>query len=371
MSVSRIFHSGMEKAFFSTNASHCKEKVRMPDARLIVSFLRSRIDSACVNEVCDHPRIIENYLRIAAQMKELNQLPLVHGQTSGFAIPQRIVGALGYNGLERLRTVDESVEAKVAQQELVQMAMKKKQDYLKSPELTNLFAGLKSMIFQWKHSKCIDKMPKYRPHLLSITIGGLHTETFESPLHLVFGGKHYCKSIYYTTDPIPGNISLISRNVMQSKGCDMICSGMRAKGYSEKKIESLVKQLPPLFDEAYTLPIGQLIVIGVPQDMLDVAYSCEEYGFPNGQTMDCATGQARIILTPEVLRSKRITMVNAMDFKEVDAFCPHVDKTPVVKEMMKEIFQVESPKNTEKEALAVRGYEGLTEKIDRVISDFL
>lgn len=359
-----------------TNGLH-KGKKRvystMPD-KLLATTMQNRYifcksNSNCYNRVLKHPITIKNYLRVASQLHRDDLWPLVHGQSSAGAISQRILNAIGHNGIQSLRIKEEESDQErlSMKQQLQNKINAATQLYAKSPVIARLVVGVQKRTANLYPPLRFDHQMNNRSYLLSATLGGLYCEFHESPLSLVFGGMVSATLVPVILEDAPGNISIIGNQKTQAIGTDMIQMGMRAKGFSEKKIHGLMEQLPLLYSEAFALPMGQLIVIGVPKSKRHFVYDSTSYGIPTGKPVSNKSEQVRLILSHEVMQSKEIAFINTMDDQQVDQLCAPSDKE--VDDCMFALFGTMQPKSTEQESLAIQSYKTFTDHVDQVISN--
>ncbi len=142
------------------------------------------------------------------------------------------------------------------------------------------------------------------------------------------------------------------------------------KGYSQNKIDLVMEKLPSLYSEAFDLPVGQLLVIGVPKSMKNFVYDSTSYGIPTGKSLSHLSNQVRIILSDKILKSEEITVTNAMNFEEVQKQCNAFAKEDV-EQCMISIFQTAQPKSTEQEKTAIERYSAFINTVNQLTKEYL
>lgn len=354
--------------------------------KMTKKYFLSRSALGCFNRVLEHPKIIGRYLRVAEQLHKMDKLPLVHGQSCGWAIPQRILQALDYQGMECLRLDNDKTDAqkKITQEKLIKKMNSARDLYSISPIAAEIISEIKSFSGIFFNENRFDHDPDNSFHLISATLGGLHCEMTESPLFFVFGGAVYDKLRPVQLGLFPGNHSAMGPIKSELIGTQMIKNAMVTKKCSEKTISAIIEALPDLYDEAFKLPIGQIIVLGIPKEMKKYVYHSRAFGYPTGKNVDLVIDgivnnnsfdnfpQMRLILTEEVMSSTKISVLNVMDFKQVDEFCPQLNESVMSKRSMNAIFgESLSKAGNFKEERNIVAYQSFVQKIDKLIAEHL
>ncbi len=276
--------------------------------------------------------ILSDYWRIVQAMQKRGLIPLVHGQPALWMVPQRVMKALGCdhcNSLRAPRVASTSVQALLKNRDAVLHKQKKNPFYW---HLLYTFPKLTSGKNQ------LDHLPQFREHLIATTLGAFHDSIDESPFSFVFGGTSGSK--YFTLE---GNRSVLSKHLSIQIADGMIRDAMHEKGFSPLQIEAMLQRVQKYYNEADAMEIGQMLVIGVPEAILDdVAYLSKPYGIPagkplkevvravsNSQRVLGAQHQVRFILGRETMHpDSGIKVVSVMDGKAVDEFCAGANLKP-------------------------------------------
>ncbi len=309
---------------------HCEQlgaeqRTYFPDVQLAqlfnrrFSIYRDEESSMTRSIASHHPKILTRYLRVADTMHAQGLIPIVHGQSAVWMIPQRILRVLRFERCRLLRLLPSRDRNEV-------IGMIDAEMHRRATHWFPLYRNIAVL-------KNLDLIPALRENLLSGTIGLFHCETKISPLSFVFGGAvprgpHSASSSY------AANTSLLSQEGCREIGERMIREAMQQRGFSKAHCEKFLSELDPLFQRAEEAEIGQLIVVGVPQRLLQrYTYHCERGGIPTGhslsrilESIDQGTVpsegcQVRLLMCREIIMSSEIEVVNVMDEAIVESFC--------------------------------------------------
>ncbi len=264
-----------------------------------------------IAEMNSYPKLMENLFKTSAAMVVQNKVPFVHGRSPMLGAIKLFVDAL--------------------------MCSKQKgfYQYLRQPsaqyqiERQDLFDRIDQFIKEHGFSlepARLDHVPELRAHLVSI--GYTMTSNFA-----------FMESAYSFTFKKPafrGNIEDIFAGVL--------ALSMRSRGFSDK-IPRVLKQMRPIFEEYNDLPVGDLLVIGIPKDKVEeYVYDSIAFGIPTGKKVwdvldnpfespkslvgESGGLQARLMLYKETMTpSCGIEIVLANDDRQVEAYCQGVDLT--------------------------------------------
>ncbi|MBA3237419.1 MAG: hypothetical protein H0T62_03595 [Parachlamydiaceae bacterium] len=329
-------------------------------------------DNITLGIVLLHPKTITNYWRVAKSMQKKGLIPFAHGQAMVWAIPQRILKALGYSGCQLLR-FSNSPSLKTPH-EIIQIVESEMIKNKTNPMLSRFFPF-------FGKGKALDHRSELRNHMLSVTLGLFHLEIKESPFSFAVGGVYKSHSGLNTYE-YEGN-----RNVLPLKKCIVIANHMISQALEERGVASetryeVIKKIKDLYEEAAQLSIGQIIVCGVPLGSLSTTvYHCEPLGFPTRlsihkimedlslEKFNPKCYQARLLFCQEMMRENSpVEVVNIMDECAVHNFSEGLGHLLIDEEEgLKEIINYV---HTEKEDEHIRANNHFYEKIDRVIEIF-
>lgn len=319
--------------------------------------------------------MIASYLKVAQTMHARGLIPLVHGQSSIWMIPQRIVTRLGFSQCQQLRSF---VETSNPREEIIQRidAEREKRAAYWIPfyNRINLF-------------KTLDLEPFLRDRLLSVTIGLFHCEAKNSPLSFALGGA-CLRGPHSIPCRYPGNTSLMEVERCKELANQMIVSAMNARGFSSSRSQELISRIDSLYDEASRADLGQLLVIGVPQQNLSrFAYHCETGGIPSGLSAQkvlemisqggiLKTGcQMRLLLCNETLSFESgIELVNIMDQNAVENYCPTQSDSTLIQQTFREIYEdSEAERQYQRRNcshLGLQELQRIADRVDSVVKSF-
>ncbi|GEM_PF-3925507 len=290
-------------------------------ARVFRTRYKNSEDFGTLFESLNCPQSIINYLQVAHEMQSRGLIPLVHGQSAIWMIPQRILKALDFERCQLLRLPEEAFGESHEIAAMIDHEMQQRAGHwLPFYHRITFFKNL-------------DLQPEFSARLLSATIGLFHCEAKNAPLSFVFGGS-IPRGPASISCRYPGNRSLMSTERCKTIANRIIANGMIQRGFSCEVLEDLIKAIQPLYDAAEQAEIGQLIVLGVPQSNLHkFVYHCETGGIPTGIPIQRAvesisTGiipregcQVRFVFCRETMaRSSGIEVVNLMDEESLQSF---------------------------------------------------
>jgi hypothetical protein len=329
-------------------------------------------DKITLGMVLLYPKTINNYWRVAKSMQKKGLIPFVHGQAMVWAIPQRILKALGFRGCQLLRSTNS--QSLKTTHEITQIIESESINRKVNPVLSRFFPffGIEG---------ALDHRPELRERMLSVTLGLFHLEIRESPFSFVVGGAYNSHSGFNTYE-YEGN-----RNVLPLKNCIEIANHMISQAMEEKRVapeirSEVLKSIKSLYEEAARLSIGQIIVCGVPlENLSSIVYHCEPLGFPTGLSIhkimeDLYLGkpnprcyQARLLFCQEMMQeNSHVDVVNIMDECAVHKFSEGLGYLPSDQEEgLKEIIDYA---HTEKEDKHILANYHLYKKIDEIIRIF-
>jgi hypothetical protein len=362
----KIFYMNVTRAC-STPFSHAyrrfsESKVPFPDQHLAKVFKerhRHTGDEITLRMVLLYPKTLTNYWRVAKSMQKKGLVPFVHGQAMVWAIPQRILKALGFQGCQLLRSQSLKTSHEITQ--LLESEL--------SPKIhTRFFSFLEA-------GKPPDYHPELGPYLLAVTLGLFHLGIRESPFSFVFGGAYNSHSGFNTYE-LEGNRSALPlKNCIIKANC-LISQALEEKGVDSETSTEVLQSLPNLYDEAARQPIGQILVCGVPFENLDTTvYHCKPLGIPTGISINKIIEdleqpnphgyQARLMLCRE---TRHIDVVNIMDQRAVQTYSQGLDLLPPDQE--EGLRHVIDYPYTEQEDEHLRALTQLYEKIDKLAQKF-
>lgn len=326
-------------------------------------------DKITLGMVLLYPKTITTYWRVAKSMQRKGLIPFAHGQAMVWAIPQRILKALGFSGCQLLRCSNSQLLK--TSHEITQIIDSELINRKINPLLSRFFPF-------FGRGRALDHIPELRDHMLSVTLGLFHLEISESPFSFVIGGAYNSHSGFNTYE-FDGN-----RNALPLKNCikianQMISQAMEEKGVAPEIHSEVLKNIKNLYEEAARLPIGQIIVCGVPVESLStIVYHCKPLGIPTGLSIhkimeDLSLGQpnprcyqARLLFCQEMMReTSPVELVNIMDECAVHKFTEGVGLLPLDQEEgLKEIIDYAQ---TAKEDEHILAYNHFYDKIDKII----
>lgn len=325
-----------------------------------------------VDKALAYPKIITRYWQVAKAMQQKQLIPFVHGQSTIWSVPQRILKALEYKGCQLLRSPHlDGFESSSDIYHRIDLIRKKREARNEAHPILSRF------LFDYP----LDHSPEFRNSLLAVTIGFFHLEMHESPISYVFGSVHGFSSAYFHLE---GN-----RNALHQKDCikianRMISQTLEGKNWKPTIIKELLDRVEPLYQEAARTYIGQFIICGVPYDELSKSvYHCQPLGLPTGNSIEqvlkeVSEGsnhvgyQARLLLSRETLSTEsRIEVVNIMDGLEVESFCKNINQNPLILEEEDGLKEVLVCKHSSAEEKKIADIENLYARIDGVINSFL
>ena len=321
-------------------------------------------DYGCVANTLQYPLLLRNYCRIAQKMANTGYFPVVHAQSSGWMIPQTILKTLGRTGLSSLRCTTPEF---LAQGNQVQLAISKEVQQARQARKScipcfNVNSWLKEQSVSWMVNSLRSRLPLFhdwhddvRAQLISCTIGLFHSDMGESPLYLAVGSRRHRHQSSFITEDVKGNASMLSTMRCKNTANEMIRDALRHAHYTEEDISMLIQDIEPLYEAAFKLDIGQLIVIGIPilyANNFDNIYHSRSFGIPTGKSiqevlqlmnagkMSSEGAQLRILLQNKILQSPiPFPVINIMDSDEVEAYCiKQALITPHVMAILNEIY---------------------------------
>jgi hypothetical protein len=310
-----------------------------------------------------HPTIVKNYWRLSKTMQKKGLIPLTHGQSATWLVPQRILQAIGYEHCQLLRTPTTKTVAEV--RSMIESSLQKQRSLW--PLYWTLYR-LPSFITEKGH---LDHSTELREYMLSTNIGLFHCEHHESPLSLVFGGGS--KWIQFE-----GNVSILGSERSRLFAYSMIAVALLNKGISPEAIVEVFDKIHPLFNQAENLRIGQILILGVPQSLLaSSVYHSKKYGTPTQmnleEVLDSLSSseipsvgcQARLLLCKETLDPKSgIEMINLMDEEAISNYCGELDSPDE-----SEIQEIVNKKVTDEEERNREAFTNLKNNIDKTIKE--
>lgn len=310
-----------------------------------------------------HPTIVKNYWRLSKTMQKKGLIPLTHGQSATWLVPQRILQALGYKHCQTLRSPTEKTVAEV--RSMIESGLKKQRTLW--PIYWALYR-LPSFITERGH---LDHGMELREYMLSTNIGFFHCEHHESPLSLVFGGGS--KWIQ-----IEGNVSILGSERSRLFAYSMIADALLKKGTTPEAFLQMCDKIHPLFNQAEKLRIGQILVLGIPQSLLaSSVYHSKKYGTPTQMSLEEVLDslssseipsigcQTRLLLCKETLDPKSgIEMINLMDEEAVSNYCGELDFLDE-----SEIQEIVNKKQTDEEEKNRAAFASLKNNIDKTIKE--
>ncbi len=352
--------------FYSTDLS--KEWPAKKLVKKLKANESSARNSGCLSVIRKHPRLVEKTLKIESQNHLTNHWSFVHGRSAAWMISQNVLESLGYQGAACLRVFKK--ETAFSGKEIGRIVRVANSIYCPIISEAIVKTGTYSVailsFFVSPLYSFMDQSPNIRERLLSGTLSSLDCNFSESPFCFVLGSEKPSinsvnkYSIHLPSFELPGNQSAMENQKIKELSIDMIQIAMQAKGYAKKQIDELVTALLPVYNEAFALPIGQLLIINAPKDMLGIAFHSVPGGIPTGAPLGSKTQQIRLILTDEVLRSPRITVSDVTDFTKERQII--YDKE-AVDQCMLSIYGTTTPETTEQESSALKNYAEVLNKI--------
>jgi hypothetical protein len=360
--------------FFHEHGRKINNTIPFPDLQLAKTFkakyAKTEEGEWTLGMALKYPNTITSYWRVATVMQQKGLIPFVHGQAVMWSIPQRIFKALGRSGCQLLRfSKPGSLRTSSEIAQIIDSALKEKKAKKDAYPLLN-----RCVPFMFR-GRPLDHTPELRTHLLAVTIGLFHLDRKESPLSFVIGGAYGSPSLFIK---VPGN-----RNVLPPENCkkianEMITDAMAQEGYDSSISNEILKSIDHLYKQAEQLPIGQLVVCGVPYDRLSTyVYHSAPWGIPTGLPMhraleDVSHGsQARLLLCQETMISNSpIEVVNIMDENETQEFYRDLGPClpPEHEDGLKEVIDYEYRDIEKREITQINS---LYKKIDEVIETSL
>ncbi|MGC1879383.1 MAG: hypothetical protein WA347_08490 [Rhabdochlamydiaceae bacterium] len=360
--------------FFHENGKKVNNTTPFPDLQLAKTFKskyeRTEEGEWTLGMALRYSKTMTSYWRVATVMQQKGLIPFVHGQTAVWSIPQRIIKALGFRGCQLLRfpkpdSLKTSSEITQRIDSIIKEKQAKKDAYpLLSRCIPFIFRGCP-----------LDHTPELRTHLLAVTIGLFHLDRKESPLSFVIGGA-YGSGI--SMIKVEGNRNILPLEECKKIANEMITEAVTKEDYDPHISGEILRNIDHLYKQAAQLPIGQLLVCGVPYDRLsNYVYHSAPLGAPTGLPMhrvleDLPHGsQARLLLCQETMTpNSPIEVVNIMDECETQEFCRDLGPCllPELEEGLKDVIDYTHQEIEEREIAQIKA---LYEKIDGVIETSL
>lgn len=353
-------------------------EIPFPDlqlARLFRSRFENNENGYTLRRSLRHEEILTRYFHVADGMHQRGLIPLVHGQSATWMIPQHILKTIGF--AQQLRVFpDDSAKGVRAIAQRIDSEMERRASH---------------WIPFYRFLPCFKMLDlrELREHLLSVTIGLPHCEAKESPLSFVFGG---CTLKGRTSVPVSyeGNQSILHPTLCREISNRMIAEAVHQRGLPNRLSEHLIAQIDPLYEEAEAAEMGQLLTIGVPYHALQRhAYHSDVGGIPTGLSLYDALGrisagvvpkegcQARVVLSSETMDpASGIKVVNIMNRAEVESFTGNDPRLSHPAEEMLKVLLAKKPCPFEPDPATSRAHaervllqhSTIIEKLDRLMS---
>jgi len=187
------------------------------------------------------------------------------------------------------------------------------------------------------------------------------------------------------SNPIKGESSAyyVARNWMADKDPEtaiavattMIQEALKLHGFSDAEIDEIVQAYQPLLREYMQLPLGDLYILAVPNQLLPrIAFDCKAYGVPtykNPQAVLSSVGscsrltsdgghQARVVISPKVLHaSDGIDIVYTNSSQQVEKYTANHSLIPA------EEVEIFSPFNLGQSSEVEQSYRERKSALDR------
>ncbi len=344
-------------------------KVPFPDLTLAKNFNHVFFPEA-INQMAtlERPTFLGRYCKVAQCMHQKGMIPLVHGQSASWMIPQKILASLGFKDINLLRLPSD---------DLFEECSKVHEQIRKDVELRKRDIRYWLLPHYMTRIGCFDHQQQLRDRLLAATVGLFHCEYSESALSIVFEAAAH----KYDLD-LAGNRDLKGEADTFKIQNQMIANALKLRQRNENFIQRVLTTLKPLYPMAARLTSGQILAIGIPYEQCDrFAFHCKPFGFPTGlhlsqilktieegrkPSQGC---QARFIFCKETMqKDSGIRVVNMMDTHSVKTFTDECNLPAKSEDQLHTIFP-EMAKSTLKEERELLKREQFESAINTTLKD--